>query len=376
MIKIDKSVNNQAIGLLPLLLFMFLDNYFSYLLSFIIGITLCFVTMFLYQILRRDRVYQLMLLPVALTLVIYSVFMCFQWDALLFIHSEILVELIFVTILISTDFFRTKIYQRLRNSELAPYKRMIMKSILNEYFFVLRLVKNLFTLHLFVVLFLKIMPESMKDISMINFIDRQAAIYIGIGIMLYEAIRLRLVKGKLNHETWLPVLSDNGKVIGCIARSVSGVVPKKYFHPVVRIAVVYEGMLYLVNRNNQTYVSPEATDYPFYSYVLFRHSIESTVKRLTQTFKQEKESVPRFQLRYVFENDKVKHLVNLFVMRVKSESEFKKIKGQNGKLWTVNQIKENLGSGIFSEYFEQEFEYLQQTVLFAENTKLWADSIN
>ena len=31
--KVKKGLDNQAIGLLPLLLFMFLDNYFSYLLS-------------------------------------------------------------------------------------------------------------------------------------------------------------------------------------------------------------------------------------------------------------------------------------------------------------------------------------------------------
>ena len=35
--RVKKGLDNQAIGLLPLLLFMFLDNYFSYLLSFIIG---------------------------------------------------------------------------------------------------------------------------------------------------------------------------------------------------------------------------------------------------------------------------------------------------------------------------------------------------
>ena len=32
--RVKKGLDNQAIGLLPLLLFMFLDNYFSYLLSF------------------------------------------------------------------------------------------------------------------------------------------------------------------------------------------------------------------------------------------------------------------------------------------------------------------------------------------------------
>ena len=36
--KVKRNLDNQAIGLVPLLLFMFLDNYFSYLLSFIIGV--------------------------------------------------------------------------------------------------------------------------------------------------------------------------------------------------------------------------------------------------------------------------------------------------------------------------------------------------
>lgn len=55
--KVKRSLDNQAIGLVPLLLFMFLDNYFSYLLSFIIGVTFCFVCIFLFQILSKDKVY-------------------------------------------------------------------------------------------------------------------------------------------------------------------------------------------------------------------------------------------------------------------------------------------------------------------------------
>ena len=67
--KVKRNLDNQAIGLVPLLLFMFLDNYFSYLLSFIIGVTFCFVCIFLFQILSKDKVYQFLLLPAATTFV-------------------------------------------------------------------------------------------------------------------------------------------------------------------------------------------------------------------------------------------------------------------------------------------------------------------
>ncbi len=82
--RVKKGLDNQAIGLLPLLLFMFLDNYFSYLLSFIIGVTFCFVCIFLFQVLSKDKVYQFMLLPSAGTLVLYSVFLCLKLEPVLF----------------------------------------------------------------------------------------------------------------------------------------------------------------------------------------------------------------------------------------------------------------------------------------------------
>lgn len=175
------------------------------------------------------------------------------------------------------------------------------------------------------------------------------------------------MQGSLRKEMWLPVLNDGGKVIGCIARSVSRSLPKKYYHPVVRVAVIYEGMLYLVTRGKKAFVSPDTIDYPYYSYVLFRHSIESTVRETIGELGEKEDMMPRFLIRYTFENEKVKHLVNLYVICVRSEEIMNQIKQPNGKLWTSKQIEANLGSGVFSEYFEQEFDYLQNTVLLAEN---------
>ena len=126
-------------------------------------------------------------------------------------------------------------------------------------------------------------------------------------------------------------------------------------------------MLYLVTRGKKAFVSPDTIDYPYYSYVLFRHSIESTVRETIGELGEKEDMMPRFLIRYTFENEKVKHLVNLYVICVRSEEIMNQIKQPNGKLWTTKQIEANLGSGVFSEYFEQEFDYLQNTVLLAEN---------
>ena len=76
---------------------------------------------------------------------------------------------------------------------------------------------------------------------------------------------------------------------------------------------------------------------------------------------------PRLLVRYTFENEQVKQQVSLFVVYLREETQLESCKTEAGKLWSVRQIEENLGTGIFSEYFEKEYSYLKNTVLLAEN---------
>ena len=51
-----------------------------------------------------------------------------------------------------------------------------------------------------------------------RFLYRELGLVIGVLVIVYEQIRLSLMQGSLKKEMWVPVLNDNGKVIGCIAR--------------------------------------------------------------------------------------------------------------------------------------------------------------
>lgn len=365
--KVKKGLDNQAIGLLPLLLFMFLDNYFSYLLSFVIGVTFCLVCVFLFRALRKDKVYQFMLLPSAGTLVLYSLFLCLRLEPVLFIYSPLITEVLLVVVLAIIGFTKHSVLRRIRYSKDPTYKRTQLRMILNEFYFLAQLVQSLYTLHLFMILFYSILPETMQGMRMERFLYRELGLVIGALVIIYEQIRLSLMNGSLKKEMWLPVLNDKGKVVGCIARSVSRSLPKKYYHPVVRVAVIYNGMLYLVKRPKDGFVSPDTVDYPLRNYVLFRHSIESTLKEMLGSLARDKSIMPRFLIRYTFENEKVKHLVFLYVICLRTEEQLGLLKRRGGKLWTPKQIQENLDSGVFSAYFEQEFPYLQNTILLAES---------
>jgi len=76
---------------------------------------------------------------------------------------------------------------------------------------------------------------------------------------------------------------------------------------------------------------------------------------------------PRLRIRYAFDNERVSRLVSLYVIHLRSESTLDDYtRDREGKLWTTQQIEDNLRQGLFSEYFEQEYPYLRQTALQAE----------
>ena len=366
--RVRERIANQAFGLLPLLLFVVLDNFFSYKLSFIISVVFCVVSLVLYQILKKDMIYQFFLLPSAFTFVLYSIFLCLKLEPMLYLYTPIITEILLIVVLSIFEFIRKPLLKAIKNSDQPSARKTYERTTLNEFYFVVHLVQNFYTLHIFVVVVYSILPPEFQTIRLERFFMNELGVIIGLFLIVYEQIRLMMMNGRLNKEMWLPVLNDKGKVIGCIARSVSRSVAKKYCHPIVRVAVVYQGMMFLVKRSETAFVSSDRLDYPFSNYVLFRRSLKRTVaETVNSILGKNNPDEPRFLLRYMFENEKVKHLVNLYVIRIHSEESMQRLKVRNGKLWTQKQIEDNLDSGIFSEYFEQEFGYLQNTVLLAEN---------
>lgn len=217
---------------------------------------------FLYQVLSKDKVYQFLLLPSAMTLVLYSIFLCLKLEPVLFIYSPLITEVLLVVVLAFIGFTRRSVLKKIRTSAHPTYKRTLMRTTLNEFYFIAQLVQNLYTLHLFAILVYSILPDTMQSVHTERFLYRELGVLVGILVILYEQVRLSLMQGSLRKEMWLPVLNEGGKVIGCIARSVSRTLPKKYYHPIVRIAVIHNGMLYLMKRSKDAFVSPDTIDYP------------------------------------------------------------------------------------------------------------------
>ena len=370
MTRIRKSWENQALGILPLLLFLLLDNYISYLQAYTVSAIFCILSMFVFHILRKDKIYSFMLLPSFLTLILYAFFLIFmRVEEVLAVYTPLITEILLIIVLTVVKIVKKPLLHRVRDAQHPAYEKTHNLTMLNEFFFIAQLFRNLYILHLLGIAFYNILPEEMKDIRFNRFLYRDMGLIIGVAVIVYEQIRLLMVRGRLKKEMWLPVLNDKGSVIGCIAYSVSRLLPKKYYHPIVRIALVHKGMLYLAKRNEYAYVSASMIDYPFYRYGLFRQSIEAAAQEAVEGLKTLVGKIqPRLLIRYTFENERVKHQVSLFVICIQDEQVIEQYKQvQDGKLWSIQQIEENLGKGIFSVYFEREFSYLKNTILLAEN---------
>ena len=160
---VRKQLDNQAIGVLPLLLFLFLNNYFSYLLSFVVGASCCVGCFALFRLLREKGVYQFLLLPVAATFVLYSIFLFLKVEPTLFLYSPLVAELLFVVMLTLCGFTRHSALRWARDSKWPVYRRIAVRSALNESYFLAQLLQGLYTLHLFAILFYAILPESARS---------------------------------------------------------------------------------------------------------------------------------------------------------------------------------------------------------------------
>ncbi|MDD4516226.1 hypothetical protein [Massilibacteroides sp.] len=365
--RLKRGTDNQAIGLLPLLLFVFMGSLISYIPAFIISVFFCFALYVFFRWWHLGEMFQFILYSVALSQAAFSIFFLFNSNDLLTEYSALIIEILFVIIISLSILRRRAIMKKARSVEMASDKQSYLNASLNEYFFTAKIIQSLYGFHLFIVLFYFLLPESAQKTIYEPFLFRHLFLIIGISVMAYEHIRLTIMRGYLKNEVWLPVLNDNGKVIGRIAHSISSASTRKFYHPVVRIAVVCNGMLYLTKRSRDSLISPNALDYPFKYYVRFKQGIEEAVyEALSCSYAREQVS-PRFLIRYKFENELVKHQVSVYVVYINSEEKLTHCKEMSGKLWTAKQIEENLGTGLFSEYFEKEFTYLQNTVLMVEN---------
>lgn len=253
---------------------------------------------------------------------------------------------------------------------LGKKKSIVQKTFLSEVFDIARLSQYILTPYIFILLIysFKKPVKFLWEVDLIMYCI--APISIFLFIIIYEEIKTRNIIKQLRKEEWLPIVNESGEVTGRIARSISSKMGNRFMHPVVRVALIHKGEIYLQKRSESDSLNPGSYDHPFEKYMLFNHEINIAVRNSISRSLNMQELPFNFLIKYVYENEDTKRLIFLFIARVETEEQLKSISLLNGKFWTAKQIEESFSDEkVFSECFQLEYEYLKNVVIQAELVK-------
>jgi isopentenyldiphosphate isomerase len=240
-------------------------------------------------------------------------------------------------------------------------KRMAMQNNLNE---LIRMTKIYSVVFLFFSLFYLIDFYFVGDQShyTLKFIYE---LYVSLLILLviYEFIRVYAVRGHLLKEEWLPIVNERGQEIGSVQKEVSLSEPKKYIHPVVRIIVIEGNRIFLRKNSCKDNVYHSKWDNAICSHIRLKESILDCINRSAEELYGISDINPALLSNYLFENSCEQQYVHLFISCRLQDIHLNPEFSDAVKWWTLQQINEELESGIFTDSFLKEYELLQRSGL-------------
>ena len=357
---LKRIFSNPALGLIPYLVFSILIGEINTIAAFAIGLGLSLLPLAL----RMRSEIRVLYDVSAWSFLIAAIGLLFLVPDFHPQFSFILAEIVLVSSLMIFRLSRKSMIKRLHKS-----RQVERKYYLYESFQVAFQTQYALTFHLIVILGFRvffIMRYPMLDIVLVLNMFQ----IILAAIIVLQALRFKMLDKRLKEEEWLPVVSEQGDVQGKVAKSVSQNLKNKFLHPLVRVALIYDGKLYLKDRDTSRLLDPGKLDYPFEKYMQYNHNLDDAIRNMIKKEVLTEELPVRFLLKYVFENENTKRLIFLYVSLISSENAYNTLNLQGGKLWTPKQIDDNIGNNIFSECFELEFEYLKNTVLMFDLPKV------
>lgn len=158
-----------------------------------------------------------------------------------------------------------------------------------------------------------------------------------------------------NNQEMFPLVDEQGNITGAATRGEchNG---SKLLHPVIHLHVFNsKGELYMQKRPEWKDIQPGKWDTSVGGHVDLGESVEMALKREVRVELGITDFTPETVTHYVFESAHEKELV--FVHKTIYDGEIlPSDELDGGRFWTIEEIKENLGKGIFTPNFEGEID--------------------
>ncbi len=354
--QIKESFFNPILHLLPLLLFLVVDDFFgmgmAWKVTFPIALVLLIYVYFVY-----NRIFTWHLI---FTILFVAISVIAGLEKLLpfrIVNNALVYEVVLLTFLMVFIIFRKRIQKIITGiiSSLIP-----MSNNFDELYKVIWVLS--IVLASYVASFALVHALVKKDVLYLQFLQN---LTVGVLIVfsVYEILRVQIIRTKLIKEEWWPIVSNQGKIIGSVQHFTSLNDAKKYMHPVVRVILIDKSMVLMRKRPHDDTEFPGLWDTSFSNHVRMGESIETCVDRSAEENYALNNFKYMYLTNYTVENKNEKQYAFLFVSCLQTSYNLNQNMPSHTKWWTQRQIEDNLNDGIFSENFKMEFDLLLRSGL-------------
>jgi len=158
------------------------------------------------------------------------------------------------------------------------------------------------------------------------------------------------------HEEWFPLVNDAGETIGKATRTEchSG---SKLLHPVIHLHIFNEaGELYLQKRSEKKDIQPGKWDTAVGGHIDYGETIIDALHREAREELNITDFTPIFLQQYIFESTIEKELVYTFktIYTGFIQPDYDEV--EEGRFWSIEEIRPKIKSGVFTPNFEYEFQ--------------------
>ena len=161
----------------------------------------------------------------------------------------------------------------------------------------------------------------------------------------------------------VPVVEENGLVIGQTTRQ-SAHSGTKLMHPVIHLHIINrDGCLYIQKRSMKKDLLPGCWDTAVGGHVDYGESLEEALYREASEELGFRDFNPLFLKSYIWESAREKELVNVFATVGNFSLRPDNDEVTEGRYWNMSDIESDLGKGLFTPNFEQEFKSIKDTLL-------------
>jgi isopentenyldiphosphate isomerase len=334
-------------GFLPLLVFIVVDEYLGTKAGILFALGFGLVELvFIY--IKEKRIEKFVIVD-TLFLVVFGGVSLLLHNDIFFKLKPALIELIFVALIGISAFSSNNIMMKMGQRYM---KGLEMNTAMQTQF--KRSLKVMFWLFLVHVVLIVYSAYYMSKEAWV-FISG-GLFYIMFGVyFVVELLRNKLKAKRFKNEEWLPLVDEDGRVIGKAPRSECHK-DKKLLHPVVHVHFFNDkGEIFLQKRPESKLTQPGKWDTAVGGHISAGETLEQGLEKEVREEIGVTKADFQFVKKYIWESNVERELVYLFFAKTEQKITINKVELDDGRFWSFKELKNNLGKGVFTPNFENEF---------------------